>query len=110
GRRAQAGTRHEVRGGSRAAPARERGGGAPRLPRARGTVVPFRAMATAITRAAEVCAQAKRASRVLGRLDTATKDAALHEIADALLDRSDEIRAANARHLEAARAAAGRQR
>jgi len=62
-------------------------------------------MATAITRVAEVCAQAKRAARVLGQLDTATKDAALHEIADALLERGEEIRAANERDLEAARAA-----
>ena len=62
-------------------------------------------MATATTPVAEVCAQAKRAARVLAQLDTATKDAALHEIADALLEHSDEIRAANERDLEAARVA-----
>jgi glutamate-5-semialdehyde dehydrogenase len=62
-------------------------------------------MATAITPVAEACAHAKRAARVLGQLDTATKDAALYEIADALGARSDEILAANERDLEAARAA-----
>jgi glutamate-5-semialdehyde dehydrogenase len=61
-------------------------------------------MATATTSVAEVCAQAKRAARVLAQLDTATKDAALHAIADALLEHSEEICAANERDMEAGRA------
>jgi glutamate-5-semialdehyde dehydrogenase len=60
-------------------------------------------MATATTPIAELCAQAKRAARALATADTATKDAALHAIADALLERSEEIRAANERDMEAGR-------
>jgi glutamate-5-semialdehyde dehydrogenase len=62
-------------------------------------------MATAIVPVAEVCAQAKRAARTLAQLDTATKDAALHAIADALIERCDEICSANERDMEAGRAA-----
>ncbi|HEX4563827.1 MAG TPA: glutamate-5-semialdehyde dehydrogenase [Solirubrobacteraceae bacterium] len=62
-------------------------------------------MATATTSVAEVCAQAKRAARALAQLDAATKDAALHAIADALIARSDEICAANELDMEAGRVA-----
>ena len=50
---------------------------------------------------AEVCARAKRASRALARVDTATKDAALHAMAEALEEREGEILEANARDVEA---------
>jgi len=52
---------------------------------------------------ADLCRAAKRASRVLGRLDTATKDVALDAIAHALLSSIPEILEANARDLEAGR-------
>jgi len=52
---------------------------------------------------AETCAQAKRASRQLAQVDTATKDAALHAMAEALEERSGEILEANARDVEAGR-------
>jgi glutamate-5-semialdehyde dehydrogenase len=45
---------------------------------------------------AEICASAKEASRVLARLDSATRDAALEAIASALDTRVDEILEANA--------------
>lgn len=54
---------------------------------------------------AETCAKAKRASRVLASLDSRTKDAALHAIADALCDRSEEILRANERDMQAGREA-----
>jgi glutamate-5-semialdehyde dehydrogenase len=54
---------------------------------------------------ARICAAAKDASRVLKRLDTETKNAALHAMADALLAREAEILEANERDLEAGRAA-----
>jgi len=54
---------------------------------------------------AEICAAAKAAARTLAVVDTATKDAALHAIADALVARTEEILEANARDLEAGRAA-----
>jgi glutamate-5-semialdehyde dehydrogenase len=62
-------------------------------------------MATATTPVAEVCARAKRASRALAQLDTATKDAALHAIADALVERNEEIRAANELDMDEGRSA-----
>jgi len=52
---------------------------------------------------ADICLEAKRASRVLAQLDRGTKDAALRAIADALLARTDEILEANARDMEAGR-------
>jgi glutamate-5-semialdehyde dehydrogenase len=58
-------------------------------------------MATTAQSVAEVCAQAKRASLELTRLDTATKNAALEAMADALEQRRDEILEANARDMEA---------
>jgi glutamate-5-semialdehyde dehydrogenase len=50
---------------------------------------------------ADVCAQAKAASRTLATLDTATKNAALEAMARALDERSAEILEANARDMEA---------
>src|SRR4051794_38032065 len=50
---------------------------------------------------AEICADAKRASRTLARLDSATRDAALEAIAAALESRVDEILEANALDVKA---------
>src|SRR3954451_20633154 len=58
-------------------------------------------MATTAQSVAEVCARAKGASRELATLDTATKNAALEAMADALGQRSHEILEANARDMEA---------
>jgi glutamate-5-semialdehyde dehydrogenase len=58
-------------------------------------------MATTAQSVAELCAQAKVASRELATLDSATKNAALEAMADALLSRSHEILDANARDMEA---------
>ncbi|MBA3860365.1 MAG: glutamate-5-semialdehyde dehydrogenase [Solirubrobacterales bacterium] len=54
---------------------------------------------------ADVCLAARDASRTLAMLDSATKDHALHAIADALVLRTDEIVEANAGDLEAGREA-----
>jgi glutamate-5-semialdehyde dehydrogenase len=53
----------------------------------------------------EICLAAQAASRELAMLDAGVRDAALEAIAAALLERSDEILEANARDLEAGRAA-----
>jgi glutamate-5-semialdehyde dehydrogenase len=58
-------------------------------------------MATTTPSAAQVCSRAKEASRLLARLDSATKDAALEAMALALSQRAPEILAANARDIEA---------
>jgi glutamate-5-semialdehyde dehydrogenase len=58
-------------------------------------------MATITTSVTDTCAAAKRASRTLATLDSDVKDAALHAIADALIERTAEILDANARDLEA---------
>jgi glutamate-5-semialdehyde dehydrogenase len=58
-------------------------------------------MATTAQSVADVCAQARDAARELARLDSATKDAALHAMADALEQRSAEILDGNARDMEA---------
>src|SRR3954470_21579446 len=58
-------------------------------------------MATTAQSVAEVSARAKAASRELATLDTATKNAALEAMADALEQRSHEILEANARDMEA---------
>jgi glutamate-5-semialdehyde dehydrogenase len=58
-------------------------------------------MATTAQSVADVCAQAKEASRELARLDTAVKDAALLAMADALEQRTEEILEGNARDMEA---------
>jgi glutamate-5-semialdehyde dehydrogenase len=60
-------------------------------------------MSSTITSIADTCAAAKRASRSLAALGSATKDAALEGIASALLARTGEILEANARDLEAGR-------
>ncbi|MGE4427925.1 MAG: gamma-glutamyl-phosphate reductase, partial [Solirubrobacteraceae bacterium] len=52
----------------------------------------------------EIARRARLAGRRLAAVDTATKDAALHAIADALLEREAEILEANALDLEAGRA------
>src|SRR3954469_4506704 len=62
-------------------------------------------MATTATSVADICAAARDASRVLGRLDGATRARALHAMADALGERADEILAANERDMEAGEAA-----
>jgi glutamate-5-semialdehyde dehydrogenase len=56
-------------------------------------------MATTEQSVAEVCASAKRASLELARIDTDTKNAALHAMADALELRLGEILDANARDM-----------
>jgi glutamate-5-semialdehyde dehydrogenase len=58
-------------------------------------------MAIAAQSVAQICEQAKRASRELATLDTATKDAALEAMAAALEERADEVLDANARDMEA---------
>ncbi len=62
-------------------------------------------MATIAQTVSDLCRDARRASRTLASLDTATKNAALVAIADALIDRAPEILAANAQDLEAGRQA-----
>ena len=54
----------------------------------------------------ELCRAARRAARELAVLDTAVKDAALHAIADALIERTPEILAANELDMHAGREAA----
>jgi glutamate-5-semialdehyde dehydrogenase len=61
-------------------------------------------MATTAVSVADVCAQAKRASRVLATLSSDVKSAALHAVADALLDHAVEILEANELDLDAGRA------
>jgi glutamate-5-semialdehyde dehydrogenase len=58
-------------------------------------------MAVETPTVADVCADAKRASRTLARLDSAARDAALFAIADALEQRAGEVLEANARDMEA---------
>jgi len=62
-------------------------------------------MAITTQSVADVCRAAKRAARDLAPLDTATKKAALEAIAAAVDDRVEEILEANARDMEAGRAA-----
>jgi glutamate-5-semialdehyde dehydrogenase len=63
-------------------------------------------MATTAVSVADICAAARDASRVLSRLDGATRAAALTGMASALEARSDEILEANSRDMEAGEAAA----
>ncbi len=58
-------------------------------------------MAATAQSVAQICAQARSASRALARAGTAQKDAALEAMALALGDRAEEILAANARDVEA---------
>src|SRR5437764_6824844 len=62
-------------------------------------------MATTVSSVADICAGAKRASRVLATLGSEAKNAALEAIAAALLERTPEILEANARDLDAGREA-----
>jgi glutamate-5-semialdehyde dehydrogenase len=62
-------------------------------------------MATTAQSVAEICAGAKRASRTLARLDTKTKNAALHTMANALQQRTGEILEGNGRDMEQGREA-----
>jgi glutamate-5-semialdehyde dehydrogenase len=65
-------------------------------------------MATAATAVSipDLCRAARRAARELAATDTAVKDAALHAIAGALIERAPEILAANERDVSAGRDAA----
>src|SRR3954449_4992618 len=60
-------------------------------------------MAVQTRSVADICLEAKRASRMLAQLDRGTKDAALHAVAGALVARKDEILEANARDMDAGR-------
>jgi glutamate-5-semialdehyde dehydrogenase len=62
-------------------------------------------MATATHTVSGICLQARAAARSLAALDTDTKNAALHAIADALIARTDEIVESNERDMEAGRSA-----
>jgi glutamate-5-semialdehyde dehydrogenase len=62
-------------------------------------------MAVAVSSVAQVCAEAKQASRVLARTSTATKDQALEAIASALEQRIEEILGANERDMQLGREA-----
>jgi glutamate-5-semialdehyde dehydrogenase len=62
-------------------------------------------MATVTRSVSDICLAARGAARALAALDTDTKNAALLAIADALQERSEEILDANARDMEAGRAA-----
>ena len=62
-------------------------------------------MATVTRSVGDICLQARNAARSLAALDTDTKNAALYAIADSLIARSDEIVQANARDMDAGRAA-----
>jgi glutamate-5-semialdehyde dehydrogenase len=63
------------------------------------------AMAATATSVTEICRRAREASRVLARVDTATKNAALLSIAAALRERTAEILSANEADLTAGREA-----
>ena len=60
-------------------------------------------MAVTAASVADICRAAKAAARPLAGLDTATKNRALHAIAEALIERTPEILEANGRDLEAGR-------
>jgi glutamate-5-semialdehyde dehydrogenase len=60
-------------------------------------------MATVASSVAELCARAKRASRLLARVDSEVKNAALESIATALEDRLEEILEANERDMQLGR-------
>src|SRR5436305_14384511 len=60
-------------------------------------------MATTTASVAEICAAARAASRVLGTLDSGTRDGALEAMAAALELRAAEILEANERDMEAGR-------
>ncbi len=60
-------------------------------------------MATTAISVADICAAAKRASRALATLSSATKDSALEAIAVGIEQHAEEILEANARDLQSAR-------
>jgi glutamate-5-semialdehyde dehydrogenase len=62
-------------------------------------------MATVISPVADICRSAKHAAKVLARVDTATKNAALEGIAAALEERAEEILQANAFDVQVGREA-----
>jgi len=62
-------------------------------------------MATVARSVTDVCVAARRASRFLAQLESGVRDSALEAIADALLERTDEVLEANARDVEAGREA-----
>ncbi len=62
-------------------------------------------MATTAQSVSDLCLTARDAARALAATDSATRERALHAIADALIARTDEILEANARDMEAGRAA-----
>src|SRR5437763_7794901 len=59
-------------------------------------------MAVAARSVSDICSSAKEASRIVGRLDSGTRDAALEAIASALEARVGDVLEANARDVEAA--------
>src|SRR3954471_16925090 len=69
------------------------------------TAPPVAATGTGARSVAALCLAAREASRTLAALPTGTKDAALHAIADALESATAQILEANARDMEAGRAA-----
>ncbi len=60
-------------------------------------------MAVAVSSVAEICREAREASRLLARTPTSVKDAALEAIATALEERSGEVLAANELDMRAGR-------
>jgi glutamate-5-semialdehyde dehydrogenase len=72
--------------------------------RAQDALYPWH-VATTTQTVAQTCAAAKEAARELASLDTATKNAALYAMADALERRSGEVLEANERDMEAGREA-----
>ncbi len=62
-------------------------------------------MASTIASVPDICRTAKRASRELAQLDTARKDGALRSLADALIERTDEVLQANELDMQAGREA-----
>jgi glutamate-5-semialdehyde dehydrogenase len=67
-------------------------------------------MATTAASVSDLCLRARDAARVLAAIDTATKNRALHAVADALEARTHAILEANARDLEAGRESGGHRR
>jgi glutamate-5-semialdehyde dehydrogenase len=72
---------------------------------ARGTLCSDMATATTAVSIPDLCRAARRAARELAAVDTAVKDAALLAVADALIERTPEILAANERDMSAGREA-----
>ena len=60
-------------------------------------------MTTFTSSVGDICRSARRAARDLAQIDTARKNAALSQIAHALIERSDEILAANAADMQSGR-------